>query len=94
MKLCVFAIYDEKAKAFLPPFFLPNPAMALRTFADCVNDPVSPNQHAFARHPSDYTLFGFGFFDQDSGKFELSPQRETLANGVMVVNKGVTNANA
>lgn len=88
MKLSCFAVFDEKAKAFLPPFFLPNTAVALRVFSDCVNDPEGPNRHAFARHPSDYSLFSFGSFDQDTGRFDLSPARETIANGVMVI-KGV-----
>lgn len=80
MRQRIFAIFDEKAKAFLPPFFLPEVAMAVRTFGDCVNDPA----HAFGRHPADYTLFSFGVFDQLHGKFEVAPAMELVANGVML----------
>jgi len=79
MHLFVFAVYDDKAKSFLPPFFLPNKAMALRTFGDCVNSA----EHAFARHPADYSLFSFGSFDADAGKFLIDAHMELIANGVM-----------
>lgn len=64
MKHIMFTIYDNKAEAFLPPFTLPNHAMAARTFADCVRDP----QHAFSRNPSDYNLFELGSFDDVTGE--------------------------
>lgn len=80
MRMYVFGVYDDKAKAFLPPFFLPEKAMALRTFGDCVND----SSHQWGRHPADYTLFVFGEFDQSTGKFSIEPAFELLANGVMV----------
>lgn len=79
MKLKAFAIFDQKAKAFLPPFFLPETAVAVRTFGDCVNT----KEHAFGRHPADYTLFGLGQFDMDSGS--LLP----AAEGIQVVINGV-----
>lgn len=66
MHLEMFAIYDKKAGAYLPPFFLPNVAMAVRTFCDCVTD----DGHQFGKHPEDYSLHQFGSFDQTSGLFE------------------------
>jgi len=78
-KLSVFGVYDEKAKAFLPPWFMPNVGMAMRVFGDCVNDA----NHQFGKHPSDYSLFCFGQFDPSSGKFELPAAYELVANGVM-----------
>ena len=56
MKHNIFSVYDEKAQAFLPPFFLPEVGMATRIFGDCVNS----DEHQFGKHPTDYTLFHLG----------------------------------
>lgn len=69
MKLKIFSVYDSKAQAFLPPFFLPNEEMAKRTFADCVNSP----SHQFGINPADYTLFALGEFDDNAGTMESYP---------------------
>ena len=58
----IFTVFDQKAKAYLPPFFLPRPEMALRVFTDCVNDPT----HQFGKHPADYTLLQLGDYDDDT----------------------------
>ena len=50
MELNLFSIYDQKAKAFLPPFHMPNKAMAERIFRDSVND----EGQMFFKHPEDY----------------------------------------
>ena len=62
----VFSIYDAKAQAYLPPFFMHSEAVAVRAFSDGIND----KEHAFGRHPSDYTLFNIGNFDDATGKIE------------------------
>lgn len=80
MKLKVFGVWDAKAEAFLPPFFLPETAMAVRSFGDAVND----RGHAFSRNPQDYTLFGLGEYDCATGIFD-APAQTTLVNGVQVV---------
>lgn len=59
MKLQIFAIYDSKAMAYLPPFFLPNNKMAERSFGEAANSET----HQFGKHPADYTLFHIGEFD-------------------------------
>lgn len=60
----IFTIHDSGAKAYLAPFFLHSEGIAIRTFTDCVNDP----DHAFGRHPKDYTLMEIGTFDDNKGK--------------------------
>lgn len=72
----LFSIYDEKARAYLPPFILPERGQAIRIFTDCVNS----NDHQFGKHPSDYTLFELGTFDDSSS--EISRQRSAVGNGV------------
>lgn len=53
MHLKAFSVYDIKAAAYLPPFFLPTVGMATRTFSDCANS----HDHQFGRNPADYILF-------------------------------------
>lgn len=60
-----FSIFDSKSEAFMLPFTQMTQGEAIRAFSDVCNDP----DHAFARHPGDYTLFDLGCFDTDSGKF-------------------------
>lgn len=74
----IYSIYDEKAKAYIPPFFLPHDGMAVRTFKNCVNDP----DHQFGRNPHDYTLFGLGSFDDGTGKLSPADHSISLGNGV------------
>ncbi len=66
MKLLAFSIFDAAAEAFLPPMFMDTKGMAIRSFADAVNQEDS----AFGRHAGDYTLFYIGSFDQLTGSFE------------------------
>lgn len=76
----IFSVFDEKAAAYLPPFYLPTTPMAVRSFADCVNDPG----HAFGKHPQDFTLFELGSFDDSSAEFrELD--KHPLHNGLEVI---------
>ncbi len=78
MQQLMFAIYDDKAKAYLPPFFLPTKEMAQRTFSDCIND----SQHAFGLHPEDYTLFHLGGFDNLTAE-TITTKPHTLGNGLI-----------
>ncbi len=66
MKLMVFSIHDAAAEAYLPPMFFPTKGMAIRTFADAVNEEGSQ----FGRHAADYTLFYIGLFDESMGMME------------------------
>lgn len=60
--LKIFCVYDSKAKAHLPPFFLPQTAQGERAFSDCVNS----ESHQFGAHPGDYTLTELGEFDEST----------------------------
>lgn len=63
MKLRAFAVRDEKAEAFLRPFFAETRGLAIRSFSDAVNDKSSP----FFAHSADYTLFEIGSFQVELG---------------------------
>ena len=73
----IFTVYDEKAHAYLPPFFMARNEQALRVFGDCLNSA----DHQFAKHPADYTLFEIGNFDDNSA--EIIPSRAIpMGNGL------------
>ncbi len=63
LTLKVFSIYDSKADSFLQPFFVPNRAMALRSFASACQEERSD----FNRYSGDYTLFEIGDWESEKG---------------------------
>jgi hypothetical protein len=70
----IFSIYDEKAEAFLQPFFFDTVGQAERAIIDCLSDP----NHNFARYSSDFTLFMIGEYDESTGV--ITPQKTGIAN--------------
>ncbi len=74
----IFVVFDSKAAAYLPPFFMPEAGQAVRVFSDMVNDPT----HAFGKHPEDYTLFEIGTFDDREGR--LLQLKASITHGVGV----------
>lgn len=81
MKHNVFAVFDNKAEAYLTPFFLPTVGMAVRVFSDCVNS----DSHQFGSHPEDYTLFRLGVWDDVTCTFEKLEAKQALHNGLEVL---------
>lgn len=81
MKHKIFAIYDEKAAAFFPPFFLPEEGMAIRTFTDA----IAQEGHPFNAHPADYTLFNIGAYDDADAKIISQKAPISLGNGIQFV---------
>lgn len=81
--LTMFSVYDQKAGAYLPPFFLPNRAMAKRVFGDCCNS----DDHQFGAHPADYTLTELGEFNTDDGTLSPEPVPNSLGTGVEYITK-------
>jgi len=80
MEQKIFTIYDSKAKAYLTPFFLHEDGMAIRVFADCVND----TNHQFGKHPEDYTLFNIGSWSDEKAKLKTTIPM-ALAIGIELV---------
>ncbi len=77
MKHRMFCVHDVKANAYMQPWFLHQDGMAMRAFADCVNDPG----HNFGRHPADYTLFFIGVFDDSTGMC-ITQAPMSMGNGI------------
>jgi len=85
MKFKIFSIFDGKALAYLPPFYLAETAMAVRVFGDCVNS----NDHQFGKHPGDYTLFELGTFDDSVCVLSCTPSAVKIVNGLEILVPGV-----
>lgn len=79
MRLNMYCVFDEKAEAYLPPFFVQTEGQALRAFTDAVNDP----QHNFGKHPHDYTMWFVGTFSDAKAEFSIADRR-LVAAGVEV----------
>ena len=63
----VFGIYDSKAEAYLPPFFMKSKGEAIRAITAHVND----SQHNFCKYAEDFTLFELGSWDDSNCVFDL-----------------------
>lgn len=79
MTLKIFAVFDNKAAAFMQPFFAPTVGFAIRAFADQLKN----DQSAIKQHPEDYTLFHLGDFDDHSGGIvRAEPKATHVANAI------------
>lgn len=64
MILKIFSVYDVKAEAYLPPFYVASKGAAVRSFSDAASDPT----HNFCKHAEDFTLFELGEFNDETGR--------------------------
>lgn len=72
MMLNAYAVFDLKAAAFHPPFFLSTDGLATRFVQDMVNDANS----LIGRHPSDFVVYCIGTFNDSNGTLEpIAPRR-------------------
>lgn len=74
MQLCMYSVFDNKAKIFLQPFFMQNDAVATRFFVDAANDPDS----IICKHPEDYALMYLGTFDNETSEFYINVSPHSL----------------
>lgn len=63
MNLQIYAVFDEKVKLHLQPFFMRTTAEATRAFQDLVNDPST----MFHKHPNDFYLCHIGEWSEEKG---------------------------
>lgn len=80
--LKVFSVYDEKAGAYLQPFFSVNSAVAIRNFSSACKDQKS----LFFAHPEDYTLFFLGTWDPSTGSLVQAEHVLPLGKAVEFLN--------
>lgn len=60
----MMAIFDSASAAYLPPFVVATPMMALRQIRDTA---ARQPDHDFVRHGDQFTLFQVGWWDNEIG---------------------------
>lgn len=61
--LQAYAVLDTKAGLHLPPYFVQNESLAIRTLSDL----ITRSDSVVARYPADFKLYYIGTFDESSG---------------------------
>lgn len=64
MSKVYYAVYDRKAEMYSQPFLEIKDGTAIRAVQDMV---INDKNHAFAKHPSDFSLHRLGEFDEVTG---------------------------
>jgi len=82
MKMEIYSVFDEAAKAFGTPFFMQNEMMASRAFSDLANDTNS----TVNKHPADYKLYKIGSFNDETASLESAEVPELIAHASHAVN--------
>jgi len=59
-----YAVFDRKAEMYSQPFLEIKDGTAIRAVQDIV---INNKDHAFAKHPSDFSLHKLGEFDETTG---------------------------
>lgn len=70
MKVNVYAVFDEAAKAYMQPFTRATDGLAIRDFTAAVNDTST----TMCQHPHQFTLFKLGTFDDNTGEIRSDQQ--------------------
>lgn len=78
MKLEMLSVYDNKARAFMKPFFSVNLQVAARDFADAANNP----DHVVCKNPEDFTLYHLGTWEDEKGQYEQHAQAVNLGMAI------------
>lgn len=78
----IFVVYDSKAKVHLLPAFIHHSADALRGFEAASNNP----EHAFGKHPADYTLFEIANYNEEKAEFDVHKAKINLGTALEYVN--------
>lgn len=79
MKMEVYSVYDLKAAAYSPPFYVQNDAVAIRAFTDIAND----RRSSVSKYPGDYELRHIGTFDDGTADYKKCDPK-TLTTGASV----------
>ena len=79
MQLVIVAVKDRAADAFMRPFFVPTPAMAVRSFMDEVQREAADNQ--LFHHSDDFDLYEIGIFDDSTGRITSYDDMKVLMLG-------------
>jgi hypothetical protein len=64
MSKVYYAVFDRKAEMYSQPFLEIKDGTAIRAVQDIV---INNKDHAFAKHPADFSLHRLGEFDEQTG---------------------------
>lgn len=78
MKLKMFAVYDQKAEAYMNPFVMQTKGQAIRAWSDTVNN----DDTQFFKHPEDFTLFELAEYDDSTGAVTMHQAKVDLGNAI------------
>lgn len=84
-RLVITAVMDAAVGSYNRPFFVPTTGFANRSFADEVNRVAADNP--MNAHPSDYSLWYLGEFDDVEGTFHPTVPPVLLSKAVDVIVK-------
>lgn len=79
------SVYDCKARAYLPPFYVPHVDVGIRYCQSAANDP----SHAFAKNPEDFRVYHLGSFDDDTGRYQAFIENIVVCEMASLVKGGV-----
>lgn len=85
MLMSAYSMYDNKSLMYHPPFFSSTNAAAVRAVRDLVDDPNT----TIGRHPSDYSLFLVGVWDDSNGVFTPMRPLTHVVDAVALVSASV-----
>ena len=75
MKKVYYAVYDKTAEMFGTPFLEVKDGTAVRAVQDIV---INSSDHAFAKHPKDFSLHRLGEYDDVSGEISGSSPKKLI----------------
>jgi len=78
MKTKIYAVYDNKAEAFMQPFFSETAGLALRAYSENIKNPES----VFNKHPNDFCLYEIGTWDEAEGTIENYAENKNLGMAI------------
>ena len=81
----VFAIFDTKVAAYLPPFMMKTIGEAERTLDALINDP----EHNFCKHAEDFILFELGSWSDDDASYNLYDAPHSISQFIAYRKPGV-----
>jgi len=85
MRLAMFSVYDDKAAAYMPPFFERAEGAAVRAFMSACND----EKHNFFKSSADYSLYILGVFDDATGALVSTSPPRVLARASDMKSTGI-----
>lgn len=76
MNMNLYTIYDVKSQVHSPLVSQVNDEVAVRTIANCVNNP----EHPYGQNPEDFKLYKIGIFNDIDGLIETLAKSKLITD--------------